>query len=74
MKAFADIWPVVLSIVGLIVWAVRLEGRVNQVEKIQTSLEIKHEASDSKVVDQLSDVRESLARIEGHLGINSQKV
>lgn len=64
------------SIVGAIVWLVRLEGKVLSLEKQIAiaqkevdSLQIKHEALDSKVVEQLASVRESLARIEGALGV-----
>ena len=56
--------------------AIRLEGKVIMGEKqvsiaqkeIDTLL-VKHEALDSKVVEQLASVRESLARIEGALGV-----
>lgn len=47
-----------------IVWLVRLEGRINHVEKIQ---EI-HTALFSEVIK----VKESLARIEGRLGIDQK--
>lgn len=73
IQTISNIWPVVTALIGLIVWLVRLEGKVSQSEKQLDALQIKHESLDSKVVEQLADVRESLARIEGALGVTSQK-
>lgn len=69
-------WQAIGAMVAVIVWLVRLEGKVLMGEKqvsiaqkeIDTLL-VKHEALDSKVVEQLASVRESLARIEGALGV-----
>ena len=36
-------------------------------------LNVKHESLDSKVVEQLATVKESLARIEGALGVSTNK-
>ncbi len=67
---------IVLAIVALIVWLVRLEGKVGQNYRLVTEaqkdvddLRIRHESLDSKIVEQLSQVKESLARLEGALGI-----
>ena len=73
IQTISAIWPVVTALIGLIVWLVRLEGKVSHSEKQLDALQIKHESLDSKVVEQLADVRESLARIEGALGVTSQK-
>jgi len=74
-----SIWPVLISIVGLIVWLIRLEGRVNTHEKDITRLDkaqeiqsVKHDELDSRLVEQLAQVRESLARIEGALGVKKE--
>jgi hypothetical protein len=73
---YLGVWPVLVGTVAFIVWLVRLEGRVTYEARITSAnekridtLEEKHHALDSKVVEQLSDVRESLARIEGALGV-----
>lgn len=65
--------------VTTMVWALRLEGRTNANEKanVETqkdvdTLRYKHESLDSKIVDQLGAVRESLARLEGRLGIKQE--
>jgi hypothetical protein len=76
--ALYDAWFLVAGVVGLIVWFVRLESRVTRGDERNADntqrielLNAKHESLDSKVVEQLSEVRESLARIEGFLGSKS---
>lgn len=76
LEALARYWPILISILGLVVWLVRLEGRIGQVAHDNTetqkdidNLRVRHESLDSKIVQQLSEVRESLARLEGALGI-----
>lgn len=78
VKALAEIWPLFAGLIGVVVWLVRLEGRVNYIDAAQkdlhadvAELRVKHESLDSKVVEQLSQVRESLARIEGALGVRN---
>lgn len=68
------------AVIGFIVWLVRLEGKINAVEKsnVETQKDVdelraRHEALDSKIVEQLSEIRESLARLEGSLGIIKRK-
>lgn len=63
------------SAIAFIVWLIRLEGRVAQGDRdhAETTKQIdilitKHDSLDSKVVEELARVRESLARIEGALG------
>lgn len=63
-----------VALIGVIVWFVRQEGRINHCDavilRIQKELDqliIKHENLDSRVLEELSQVRESLARIEGQL-------
>lgn len=67
---------IVLGAVAFIVWLVRLEGKVKHTEKLAEEaqkdvdvLRVRHENLDSKIVDQLTQVRESLARLEGALNI-----
>ena len=76
IRLLADLWPIFAGGIGVIVWLVRLEGRVTAVndktdhnQKDVTALGIKHESLDSKIVEQLSEVKQSLARLEGALGI-----
>ncbi len=67
-------------LVAGIVWFVRLEGKVkaasDRIDAAMQSLALlreKHENLDSKIVAQLTQVRESLARIEGHLGFGTPR-
>ncbi len=65
----------VLAVITAIVWLVRLEGKIaaNQKANSETQKDVdelrhKHEGLDSKIIEQLGAVRESLARLEGRLG------
>ncbi|RTL05256.1 hypothetical protein EKK58_08335 [Candidatus Dependentiae bacterium] len=76
----SNFWPLITAFIGLIVWLVRLEGKgqVNERDIARNTMEIeklnvKHESLDSKVVEQLATVKESLARIEGALGVSANK-
>jgi len=78
LKLIVDLWPIALGVMGGIVWLVRLEGRVSEcyryvgaVDKRIDVLSTKHDSLDSKTVEQLAQVRESLARIEGALGVKA---
>lgn len=69
-----------VALIGVIVWFVRQEGRINHCDavilRLQKELDqliIKHENLDSRVLEELSQVRESLARIEGQL-IGEKKI
>lgn len=75
LKAFVDLWPVIASLVGVVVWLVRLEGvtkrnrdMIENHGKDIEKLEAKYEYMNTDVLKQLSQVRESLARLEGRLG------
>lgn len=79
LKAIEELWHVIAVGIGALIWLVRLEGRVNQGDKDHASnmksievLTAKHEGLDSRLVSQMADVRESLARIEGALGVKRQ--
>lgn len=72
----AQYFEIILAVLGFVVWLVRLEGKINHVEKLSEEaqkdvdvLRVRHENLDSKIVDQLTQVRESLARLEGALNI-----
>lgn len=72
-------WPFVLSIVGLVVWLARLEGKTDSAIKANeetqrdvNDLRTRHEGLDSKIVEQLARVRESLARLEGYFSAKNK--
>ena len=67
-------------LVTIVAWLIRLEGRVGYGEKLTKAneksldeLRAKHEALDSKIVEKLSNVERSLAKIEGRLSINNEQ-
>lgn len=69
-----------IAAVAIVVWLVRLEGKINigttlasNAQKAVDDLRIKHESLDAKIIEQLAQVRESLARLEGALGIKHVK-
>ncbi len=74
IKAITEAWPVLAGLIGLVVWAVRLEGKITliensyrQLETEHNSLRAEHNALNSSTLQELSKIRESLARIEGRL-------
>lgn len=80
IKPIADFWPIIVSSVLVIVWLVRLEGRINEVsrdgarnEKRTTNLENGLKQFNTQIVEQLSEVKQSLARLEGALGVRIEK-
>lgn len=61
---------VILSGIGLVVWLIRLEGKVLAAEKanLETQKDVDALRMDhSKIAEDLSRIRESLARIEGSI-------
>lgn len=61
----------ITALVGVIIWFIRLEGRIKAEEtysKLLGSLinevKTKHDALDSKIFIELSQIRESLVRLE----------
>ncbi len=63
-----------ITLVGLIVWSIRLEGKVKNVEQIQglqdkelSALDERLRTFDSKILSKLSEIAERLSFIEGTL-------
>lgn len=73
LNGFYDKWPILLSVIGLIVWIVRLEAMVQVLNRDHSSLAKKHDELDRQVLEELAYVRESLARIEGKLSVRAGK-
>jgi len=76
---FSHYWPFILSILTLAVWLVRLEGKTEaaikanlETQKDIDDLRIRHEGLDTKIVEQLARVRESLARLEGYFSAKAK--
>lgn len=69
-----------LAVFAGVVWLVRLEGtakhldqRLNQVEKSHDHLATKVETLDSKAVAELTNIKVTLARIEGFMSNLKEK-
>ena len=65
-------WQELLSVVGFIVWLVRLEGKTMNNDKRLTHVETQVENLESGLTKELSEVKQSLARIEGYLKAKSE--
>lgn len=70
-----------LAAIAAIVWLVRLEGKTeyaqrmaDEAQKDVDDLRVRHENLDTKIVEQLTEVRQSLARLEGALGIKMENL
>lgn len=60
-------WTILTSIIGLIVWLVRLEGKTLNSEKRISHLEVQMENLESGLTKEMGEVKQALARIEGYL-------
>ena len=60
-------WHVALTLIGLIVWFVRLEGKTLNNDKRLTHTEHQVENLESGIVKEMSEVKQALARIEGYM-------
>lgn len=74
MSFSIELTSLIICGIGALVWLVRLEGRVLGVsEKMKdltsqvTNQEKKHEALDNRIMEKLSFIERSLAKIEGQL-------
>ena len=67
MNWFHEHWPEITSIVGFVVWLVRLEGKTLNNDKRLSHVETQVENLESGLTKELSEVKQSLARIEGYL-------
>jgi hypothetical protein len=75
-----SIVTIAVTVGGMVVWFIRLEGRVNYNEKITLSHDgqlaeqrQRIQAFDDKIVDKLSEIEKSLARLEGRFQIDQEK-
>lgn len=66
-------WSELLSIMGFVVWLVRLEGKTLNTEKRLDHAEQQLDNLESGLVKELSEVKQALARIEGYLKAKAEK-
>ncbi len=64
----------ILVVIGAVIWAIRQEGKIshladklNGTQRDVDDLRVRHENLDSKIVQELAHLKESVARIEGYL-------
>jgi hypothetical protein len=67
MEALISHWEIILGVIGFGVWLVRLEGKTLNNEKRIDHLDQQINTMEGALVKELSDVKQSLARIEGYL-------
>lgn len=67
MSLISEYWQAITSIVALVVWLVRLEGKTLNNDKRLTHVETQVENLESGLVKEMSEVKQALARIEGYL-------
>jgi len=69
-----EYYPLILLGLGGLIWGLRLEGEVKMNKRLTANaqsdidtLRVKHEALDSKVLEKISQIQQTVARIEGML-------
>lgn len=72
-------WPVLMGGIATTIWMIRLEARINEnkhninrLERWSVKMEERHISLDNKIVNQLSEIKQSLARLEGKLGVDGK--
>lgn len=72
MEALHNYIAEISMVIGLIVWSIRLEGKVSHIESINTKqdqeielLDARLRDFDSKILNKLSEIAERLSYIEG---------
>ncbi len=75
-----ELIPFVIMLGGIMAWFIRLEakGLANEKAQVDTAksldkLDVKVEALDNRIVEKLSYIERSLAKIEGRLSIDNDK-
>jgi hypothetical protein len=69
-----EYFPLMMTVLGGLIWGLRLEGEVKMNKRLTSNaqadidtLRVKHEALDSKVLEKISQIQQTVARIEGML-------
>ena len=73
MNWFSEHLQEILSIIGFIVWLVRLEGKTNHNDKRLAHVEAQVENLESGLVKEMTEVKQALARIEGYLKAKAEE-
>lgn len=77
---FKDLIPVTATLIGMVAWFIRLEAKVlandksqNDCEKNVDKLDVQLRALDNRIVEKLSFIERSLAKIEGRLSLSNDQ-
>lgn len=62
-----DPFFITVTFVGLVVWFTRLEAKISRAEQDLEKMIKKHDALESELIKDLSEVKQALARIEGQI-------
>lgn len=73
-----DVIPIGVTFIAMIAWFIRLESKVLsneksviECERLSEKLDVQLRALDNKIVEKLSFIERSLAKIEGRLSLNN---
>lgn len=81
IDTISKVWPVIISLIGLVAWLVRLESSLSNakdridsnntsvVEKL-ARLQAEHDVLNSEVMKKISEMSDKLSRIEGAMGVH----
>lgn len=61
-------FSVVTGVIGVVVWLVRLEGRINTHAELLQRVE----QGQTKSGEAISDIQSTVAQIAGHMGVNNE--
>jgi len=74
---FFRLWPILsfmsAGMLTVVIWFARLGSRVDALTKVVEAMEKDHNDLKSKMYEQLSVIKETLARLEGFLQANKNK-
>ena len=63
MDEILKLWPFIIFLVGFIVWFVRLEGRVNNIEKTQTTEISRISGTMEKLDGNIDEIKKALGEL-----------
>lgn len=64
LKTLADIWPVLAALGGFTLWLMSLEFRLRTIERDACYAEKKLDSLEQKIVIELGEIKDALARLE----------
>ena len=62
-KLVTDYWPVLVALVGVVVWLVRLEGKINQNVRDISNLQYENREEIKSMDDKLENINKKLTEL-----------